>query len=103
MTVEILESAKADLRDGRLFYERQGGSRLGSYFFNTLFAEIDSLVVYAGVHPQRYGFYWTMPRHFPYSIYYKVEESIVKVYAIIDNRRNPSWIFEHLDQARCEE
>ena len=70
MTVEILESAKADLRDGRLFYERQGGSRLGSYFFNTLFAEIDSLVVYAGVHPQRYGFYWTMP-HFPSPLEWK--------------------------------
>ena len=34
MNVQILESGKEDLRDGRLFYGRQGGRWLGSYFFD---------------------------------------------------------------------
>ena len=55
MTVQILESGKADLREGRRFYEAQGGRWLGSYFFDTLFSAIDSLAIYAGVHKRRYG------------------------------------------------
>ena len=70
MTVQILESAKSDLRDGRLFYESQGGRWLGSYFFDTLFSAIDSLAIYAGIHRRRYGFYWMLVSHFPYSVYY---------------------------------
>lgn len=42
MNVQILESGKEDLRDGRLFYERQGGRWLGSYFFDTLFSAMDN-------------------------------------------------------------
>lgn len=38
MNVQILESGKEDLRDGRLFYERQGGRWLGSCFLDTLFS-----------------------------------------------------------------
>lgn len=53
MTVQILESAKSDLRDGRRFYESQGGRWLGSYFFDTLFSAIDSLAIYAGIHNRR--------------------------------------------------
>lgn len=37
MTVRILESAKSDLRDGRLFYESQGGRWLGEYFLTRSF------------------------------------------------------------------
>ena len=47
MTVQILESGKADLREGRRFYD-------------TLFSAIDSLAIYAGVHERRYGFYWML-------------------------------------------
>ena len=45
MTVQILESGKADLREGRRFYEALGGRWLGSYFFDTLFSAIDSLAI----------------------------------------------------------
>ena len=45
MNVQILESGKEDLRVGRLFYERQGGRWLGSYFFDTMFSAIDSLAI----------------------------------------------------------
>ena len=100
MKVEIHETAKSDLRDGRIFYERPGGSYLGSYFFDTLFSEIDSLAIYAGIHPKRYGFYWALTRHFPYSIYYDIEDGVAQVYAVVDNRRDPNWIYNHLKDSK---
>jgi hypothetical protein len=46
MRLRILDSALEDLDRGRLFYQRQGEG-LGVYFLDSLFAEIDSLVLYA--------------------------------------------------------
>ena len=100
MTVQILESGKADLREGRRFYEAQGGRWLGSYFFDTLFSAIDSLAIYAGIHKRRYGFYWMLVSHFPYSVYYDIENGVANVYAIVDNRRDPDWILDHLRTIR---
>ena len=100
MTIQILESAKSDLRDGRLFYESQGGRWLGSYFFDTLFSAIDSLAIYAGIHKRRYGFYWMLVSHFPYSVYYDIEDGVVNAYAVVDNRRDPDWILRHLQAMR---
>ena len=68
MPVVVLQSAKDDLRDGYLFYERQGGSYLGNYFLATLQGELSSLALYAGIHNQRFGFYRALSRRFPYSI-----------------------------------
>jgi hypothetical protein len=49
MRIKILSSAIDDLHSGRLFYERQGEG-LGEYFFDSIFADIDSLMLYAGIH-----------------------------------------------------
>ena len=46
MRVRILTSAHNDLVDGYWFYERQGEG-LGDYFADTLYAEIESLALYA--------------------------------------------------------
>ena len=52
MRIKILSSAVDDLRAGRLFYESQG-QELGSYFLDSLFSDIDSLVLYGGIHPEK--------------------------------------------------
>lgn len=44
MTVEIIDPAKDDLADGFEFYERQRRG-LGDYFLDSLFADIDSLLL----------------------------------------------------------
>ena len=49
MKIAVLDEAERDLRDGFAFYESQT-SGLGDYFLNTLFADIDSLRLYAGIH-----------------------------------------------------
>jgi hypothetical protein len=47
--IEILPSAREDLAVGFAFYEKQQ-TALGSYFLNSLFADIDSLALHAGIH-----------------------------------------------------
>lgn len=100
MPVVVLQSAKDDLRDGYFFYERQGGSYLGNYFLSTLQGELYSLALYAGIHNKRFGFYRALSRRFPYSIYYDIEDGEARVYGVLDNRRDPNWIYSHLQDAR---
>ena len=44
MRSKILSSAVDDLHAGRLFYEKQGEGQ-GEYFFDSLFSDIDSLLL----------------------------------------------------------
>jgi plasmid stabilization system protein ParE len=66
MNVRILESARQDLREGYTFYERQQAG-VGEYFLDSLFAEIDSLALYGGVHALRLGFHRMLSDKFPYA------------------------------------
>lgn len=88
MRVEISTDAHEDLANGHAFYERQS-SGLGGYFADTLYSEIESLQIYAGIHPIRNGFYRMLARRFPYSIFYQIEGDVARVYAVLDNRMNP--------------
>jgi hypothetical protein len=54
MQLRILRSAFGDLDQGRAFYA-QHGEALGDYFLDSLFTDIDSLVLYAGNHVQVWG------------------------------------------------
>jgi hypothetical protein len=49
VTVEILDKAEDDLVHGFQFYETQQAG-LGSYFLESLFADMESLPVHGGVH-----------------------------------------------------
>ena len=50
MNIYLTRSAEQDLLDGYGFYERQAPG-VGTYFLDSLFADIDSLVLYAGIPP----------------------------------------------------
>lgn len=54
MRIEVLDDTKDDLVEGFLFYEEQSPG-LGSYFLDSLSADIDSLLLYAGMHRIVYG------------------------------------------------
>ena len=96
MKIKILPSAIDDLSNGRLFYEKNG-ENLGEYFFNSLFSDIDSLVLYAGIHQKYFGYFRMLSKRFPYAIYYKMEEdSLVVVWRILDLRRDPYTIRQSL-------
>jgi len=92
MKIKLLFSALEDLSNGRLFYEKQGEG-LGEYFFDSLFSDIDSLVLFGGIHPKVYGYHRMLSKRFPYAIYYRLEEeAVVMVYRILDLRRDPKKI-----------
>lgn len=91
MRIEVLDDAKDDLVDGFHFYEDQAPG-LGSYFLDSLFADIDSLLLYAGDHRVVYGSHRCVASRFPFAIYYRVEADVIRVRAVIDCRRNPTWI-----------
>jgi hypothetical protein len=93
--IEILGEAQDDLIQGFHFYEgREAG--LGAYFLDCLFSDIDSLLLYAGIHQVVYGYRRCLSKRFPFAIYYSVEENIVHVHAVLDCRRNPLWIRKRL-------
>lgn len=96
MKVRILSSASRDLIDGYRFYEEQGEG-VGSRFLDTLFSDIDSLTVNAGIHPIHFGKYHRLlSRKFPFAVYYRVEDRTASVYAVLDCRKNPAWIRQKL-------
>ncbi len=53
--VYILEEAVDDLNEGRSFYDVQE-TGVGDYFWDCLIADIESLIIYAGVHRRKLGF-----------------------------------------------
>ncbi len=55
MRIQILEDAQQDILDGFYFYESQEKG-LGDYFLDSIFADIDSLQLYAGIHPWYFGY-----------------------------------------------
>ena len=95
MRTQILMSAFLDLDLGRQFYESQGEG-LGDYFLDSLFSDIDSLSIYAGIHSQYFGYYRLLSLRFPYSIYYKIEDGRVIVYRVLDQRNHPSKLRKRL-------
>ncbi len=96
MKLKILASASQDLIDGYGFYKKQTEG-LGTYFLDTLFSDIDSLAIYAGIHPIYYRKYnRLLSKRFPFAIYYRVENDTAFVYAVLDCRRSPAWIRKKL-------
>ncbi len=88
MKIKVLPSALADLDRGRKFYTRQGKS-VGDYFLDSLFSDIDSLEIYAGVHAKVFGFHRLLSRRFPYAAYYKVDGDVCIVFRVLDCRQAP--------------
>jgi plasmid stabilization system protein ParE len=91
MNLHILASAFNDLADGRDFYERQGAG-LGEYFLDSLFSDIDSLALYAGIHRKVFGFHRLLSKRFPYAIYYQFDGEKAIVYRVLDLRQDPRKI-----------
>ena len=91
MKVRVLRLALEDLASAREFYDRQTAG-VGDYFFDSLFAEIDSLTLHGGIHGVRFGFYRLLARRFPYGIYYRLVAGEAVVFRVLDCRRDPNWI-----------
>jgi len=101
MRLQILDRAKDDLIEGFRFYEKKEKG-LGDYFLVNLYADIESLKVFGGVHRKAYRkFQRALSKRFPFAIYYTVEEETVRIRAVVDCRKKPSWIRRHLKAAKA--
>ena len=91
MRIKILSIAEDDLEEGYRFYESQSDG-LGTYFLDTLYSDIDSLAYFAGMHRIVLGYHRLLSKRFPFAVYYHIVNDVVLIYAVLDCRRNPSWI-----------
>ena len=97
--IVILKEAVDDLKNGKYFYDqRQEG--VGDYFWDNLIADIESLVIYSGIHSKKCGLYRMFAKRFPYAIYYDIEDEIARVIAVLPMRRDPEWIKRKLKERR---
>ncbi|HRI46984.1 MAG TPA: hypothetical protein PK559_07770 [Ignavibacteriaceae bacterium] len=96
MNIKILPSAMDDLTAGYEFYERQLKG-LGSYFLDSLFSDIDSLLLHYGVHRKVFNNYRLLSKRFPFAIYYSVFLDSILINAILDCRSNPKSIIKRLN------
>ncbi len=95
MKIEILDEAQEDLIEGFRFYERLDAG-VGSYFLDCLFLDIDLLLDFSGIHPIIFAYHRSLSRRFPFAIYYEVVGDLIRVHAVLDCRRNPSWTRKRL-------
>ncbi len=88
MNLLILPEAENDLIDAYWFYEKQSDG-VGKFFLESITADMERLTFLARVHSLHLGKHRMIASRFPYSIYYLVEEQTVKIYAILDDWRDP--------------
>ena len=92
MKIVILKSAKIDLKEGFDFYESQQAG-LGSYFLETLSSDIESLILFAGIHSIHFVKYFRiLSNRFPFAVYYRINDNEIRIHAVVDCRKNPAWI-----------
>lgn len=95
MTIELLDLAERDLIAGFRFYEEQA-TGVGSYFLESLYSDIESLRLFAGIHRRVFGYHRLLSKRFPYAVYYEQQDHLIRVWRILDCRRNPQWIGRQL-------
>lgn len=95
MTVRIADDAENDLIRGARFHDslEQG---LGSYFIDSLFSDIDSLSLYAGIHAKVWGYYRLLSQRLPYAVYYSIDHDLLVIHAVLDCRQDPDRAWERL-------
>ena len=96
MKIKILDLAERDLIEGFRFYEAQE-TGLGSYFITNLYADIESLRLYAGIHERPFKTYYRLlSRRFPFAVFYTFDKNIVSIHAVLDCRSDPAWARKRL-------
>ena len=102
MSLQIRPTAMEDLAQGRKFYDLQALG-VGDYFFDSVFSDIDSLELYAGIHPKVFGFYRMLTQRFPYAIYYEsANKENAIVWRVLDLRQDPETIRLELNSIKTD-
>lgn len=102
MRIKISAGAERDIADGSDFY-RNIDSDLATYFHDSISADIDSLLLYAGIHARVDGWHYTFASRFPFVIWYGIKDDLVIVYAVLDGRRDPDHNSKALRRRRLHD
>ena len=97
--VVALKEVSNDLNEGKEFYDQREAG-VGDYFWDSLVADIESLIIYAGIHNIKYSFNRMLSKRFPYAVYYTLEEDLAVVWRVLDLRRHPDRIRQALEHRR---
>jgi plasmid stabilization system protein ParE len=97
--LRLLDLAEKDLLDGFRFYQRPPNP-VGAYFLDSIYSDIESLRLYAGIHRKFSGYHRLLSKRFPFAIYYKIEGDQVAIWRVLDCRRDPRWIEKQLSPIR---
>ena len=95
--IVLLKEVAEDLQEGKNFYNKKEPG-VGTYFLDSLIADIESLIIYAGIHIRKYGTYQMLSKRFPYAIYYDIKDEVAYVIAILPMRKDPGWIENKLKE-----
>lgn len=95
--VLVLDDAVRDLEAGKEFYDRSEFG-VGDYFTDSVVADIESLALLHGIHSIHLGFHRMLASHFPFGIYYADAPHQTRVVAVLDLRRDPSWLREEIEK-----
>jgi len=102
MKLQIRPTAIEDLASGRRFYDSQELG-VGDYFFDSVFADIDSLKLYAGIHSKVFGFHRMLTQRFPYAVYYESpNKETAIVWRVLDLRQDPESVRSVLRSIKAE-
>ncbi len=94
-TVVVLADAANDLELGQDFYNMQELG-MGEYFLDSLLSDLESLRLFHGIHSRQFGYHRMLASRFPFGIYYDETVDDVRVFAVLDLRRDPLWIRSEL-------
>ena len=98
--VVVLAEAVEDIEQARQFYDDQSLG-VGDYCVDCLISDIESLILYHGIHLKRFGLHRMLSERFPFGIYYREMESRTEVVAVLDLRRDPAWLRQELMDRNC--
>lgn len=93
--VFVIKEAVDDMQEGKAFYNMQENG-IGEYFWDCLVTDIESLILYGGIHSKYSGLFKMNSRRFPYIIYYDIIDDAAYVVAVLPMRRDPAWIRKRL-------
>lgn len=89
--VVVLDDAVEDIEKARDFYDELEEG-IGDYFSDSILSEFERLGLFHGAHSKHFSFYRMLSGRFPFGIYYRETRLAVEVFAVLDLRRDPSWL-----------
>ena len=92
--VRLTALAEFDLVEAQDFYAPNGAWVL-DHFMGCIDQALTDLAEFAGIHPVHFGHHRMRVPHFPFSIYYDIENDDAIVKAILDDRFGPARITAH--------